>query len=360
MKKILFIICILASYFSNAQTLDGKFYQPIVPPYSWQSGWFKTNLNIPKSAATTGRDTGAIYYKLADSSLYLWTGSQWRVVSGSGGGGSQSLQSVTEIGYTTDQPVTFEFEARFLDSSGTSFYNKLKAKNLTQNNTLYLPNKSGTLATLTDLNLQNITDIGNTSTNDIIHQSGSSYVKLTNDAGYPFVESYHTADGGKFGQLFPDRLVFATSSVYKEIVHGTFSVNRTLILPDTTGTFAMAVKLNGTRYAPGATGLIDLGTISSGSSDKLTSVSSNTTVNTSYNIYLVSTPSTDVTMSINPATFYSAGTVTVLRFKKVTNNFYTVILTPTSGSIDGASSYSISLYNETITVVSDGTNLYIL
>jgi hypothetical protein len=37
-------------------------------------------LNIPKLTATSGRDTGGIRYALADSSVYVWTGSQWRRV----------------------------------------------------------------------------------------------------------------------------------------------------------------------------------------------------------------------------------------------------------------------------------------
>jgi hypothetical protein len=52
-------------------------------------------LNIPKVTATTGRDTGGIRYALADSSVYVWTGSQWRAV---GGGSIPTLQQVTTAG----------------------------------------------------------------------------------------------------------------------------------------------------------------------------------------------------------------------------------------------------------------------
>jgi hypothetical protein len=95
---VLILIILFSSLSGSSQTLDGKFYQPIVPPYSWQSGWFKTNLNIPKSAATTGRDTGAIYYKLADSSIYVWTGSQWREI----GAGVPTSRTLTINGTTYD------------------------------------------------------------------------------------------------------------------------------------------------------------------------------------------------------------------------------------------------------------------
>jgi len=112
--------------------------------------------------------------------------------------------------------------------------------------------------------LQQTTDLGNTSTNDIIRISGSNYAQLTNDAGTPYVDVFHTASGGESGQLFPYRLVFGTSSFYKEINRGSGTTTRVLNLPDTGGVFAMAVKVNGTRYPAGTTGLIDLGTISGG------------------------------------------------------------------------------------------------
>jgi hypothetical protein len=76
-------LLICASFVGKGQTVDGKLYTNFSNWYQWSGGKFNTNLNIPKVTATTGRDTGAIRYALADSSMYIWTGSQWRAVGSS-------------------------------------------------------------------------------------------------------------------------------------------------------------------------------------------------------------------------------------------------------------------------------------
>jgi hypothetical protein len=76
-------LLICASFVGKGQTVDGKLYTNFSNWYQWSGGKFNTNLNIPKITATTGRDTGAIRYALADSSMYIWTGSQWRAVGSS-------------------------------------------------------------------------------------------------------------------------------------------------------------------------------------------------------------------------------------------------------------------------------------
>jgi hypothetical protein len=76
-------LLICASFAGKGQTVDGKLYTIFNNWYQWSGGKFNTNLNIPKVTATTGRDTGAIRYALADSSMYIWTGSQWQKVGGS-------------------------------------------------------------------------------------------------------------------------------------------------------------------------------------------------------------------------------------------------------------------------------------
>lgn len=194
---ILLLIILISSFSGSAQTLDGKFYQPIVPPYSWQSGWFKLNLNIPKSAATTGRDTGAIYYKLSDSSMYVWTGSQWRQI-GSGSGGSQTLQQTTTLGNKTTDGIELVNSGLILRKSLLSY------------------------------------------------DSSVSYGPTSNWKGFSF-------DIARMSNSF--RFRFDTT---------TGTTARDYFFPDTTGVIPMAVKINGTRYAPGPTGLIDLGTISGG------------------------------------------------------------------------------------------------
>jgi hypothetical protein len=93
-KTYRFIFSILLVCFAaigKAQTIDGKLYTPFNNYYQWIGGKFNSNLNIPKVTATTGRDTGGIRYSLADSSMYVWTGSQWRQV---GGGGVAYVDSI--------------------------------------------------------------------------------------------------------------------------------------------------------------------------------------------------------------------------------------------------------------------------
>jgi hypothetical protein len=70
-------LLILLSLIGKGQTIDGKLYTNFSNWYQWSGGKFINNLNIPKVTATSGRDTGGIRYALADSSVYVWTGSQW-------------------------------------------------------------------------------------------------------------------------------------------------------------------------------------------------------------------------------------------------------------------------------------------
>jgi hypothetical protein len=81
-KYIFSILLVCFAAIGKAQTIDGKLYTPFNNYYQWIGGKFNSNLNIPKITATTGRDTGGIRYSLADSSMYVWTGSQWRQVGG--------------------------------------------------------------------------------------------------------------------------------------------------------------------------------------------------------------------------------------------------------------------------------------
>jgi len=80
--KILGFFCslILLSASVKGQTVDGVLYTNFNNYYKWRGGAFDSTLLIPNIAASIGRRPGAIYYKSADSSLYSWTGSQWRKV----------------------------------------------------------------------------------------------------------------------------------------------------------------------------------------------------------------------------------------------------------------------------------------
>lgn len=80
---LFFIFCIEGLSAWCQFVIDNRRYNIINDWYRWPGGTFTNNLNIPKVTAVSGRDSGAIRYNIPDSSMYLWTGSQWRQV-GSG------------------------------------------------------------------------------------------------------------------------------------------------------------------------------------------------------------------------------------------------------------------------------------
>jgi len=87
--------------------------------------------------------------------------------------------------------------------------------------------------------LQSVTNIDNSTTNALIHDAGSgAYVKMTNDGGNPTLETYTPSDQTS-GILQPQRLSFGNSVNYKDIIPGTITGNRTLRLPDSSGTIAL-------------------------------------------------------------------------------------------------------------------------
>ena len=88
MYKFIFSVFLLVSLGSNAQTVDGKLYTKFNNFYSWRGGLFDSVLNIPSLQATSGKRSGAMYYNTSDSSIYVWTGFQWRQLGAGGGGGS--------------------------------------------------------------------------------------------------------------------------------------------------------------------------------------------------------------------------------------------------------------------------------
>lgn len=105
-------LLILLSLIGKSQTVDGKLYTIFNNWYQWSGGKFNINLNIPKVTATTGRDTGAIRYALADSSMYVWTGSQWRAVGSSLDTTNQFLRSVSQ---PNDSTLRFQKGATLTD-----------------------------------------------------------------------------------------------------------------------------------------------------------------------------------------------------------------------------------------------------
>jgi len=95
MRKILLFICfIIAAFASKSQTIDGRTYTPFNNYYRWKGGIFDSTLLLPDGIPTTGRRPGAIRYSTSDSSIYIWSGTQWRQVDA---GGSDTLSLSNRI-----------------------------------------------------------------------------------------------------------------------------------------------------------------------------------------------------------------------------------------------------------------------
>jgi hypothetical protein len=196
-------LLILLSLIGKGQTVDGKLYTNFSNWYQWSGGKFINNLNIPKVTATTGRDTGGIRYALADSSMYVWTGSQWRQV---GGGAIPTLQQVTTAGNKT-----------------------------------------------------NVDSI-------IMYKGADNIIELVSlfdgEANYSGkITARHGGGITRFGELFYDGLRFRQSDSIV-IIRPPFIPKRNNIniyFPDTSGYLINAVVANGIKYDGNANGIADIG-----------------------------------------------------------------------------------------------------
>lgn len=88
------LLCLFSLMLVNSltgQILNGRMFTKFNNFYSWRGGMFDTVLNIPDVTATAGIRRGALRYSVADSSAYIYTGSQWlKIGSGGGVGGNDS------------------------------------------------------------------------------------------------------------------------------------------------------------------------------------------------------------------------------------------------------------------------------
>ena len=192
---ILIFICLTG----KSQTTDGVLYTNFNNYYKWRGGAFDSTLLLPTIAASIGRRPGAIYYKSSDSSVYSWTGFQWRKVGD--GASVPTLQQVTTAGNTTSDSIIFinslgEYSKLGYISAGpangrlgfinlqsnfTNQYTRINANSIYHNSfttgqkTNYFPDTSGVLTAGVRMNQNTImasqngiVDIGNTDTATVV------------------------------------------------------------------------------------------------------------------------------------------------------------------------------------------------
>jgi len=86
MFKYIFSLLLLFVVLSgNSQTINGSLYTQFNNYYKWRGGAFDSVLLLPNLTGTAGLRGGALRYNGADSSLYVYTGTQWMKIDGSGG-----------------------------------------------------------------------------------------------------------------------------------------------------------------------------------------------------------------------------------------------------------------------------------
>jgi hypothetical protein len=203
--KILGFFCslILLSVSVKGQTIDGVLYTQFNNYYKWRGGAFDSTLLLPTVTASIGRRPGALRYNTADSSVYSWTGTQWRKVGD--GAAVPTLQQVTTTGnITTDSIISPGY---IVDGVTSDF---LITEDGAGSGALALKNRQGTYA---------IVRIGNSMT-------------LKNST-------------------------LNTTALLKSETAENYQNN----LPDTTGTLSAGVKVNGITYMAGANGITDVGEI---------------------------------------------------------------------------------------------------
>ena len=107
MKRALFFLLLLISFEGFGQVKQ----KPVSYGVQYNRVQADSALRIPTVTvgiknAYAGLDTAQLYYNKSDSGVYVYTGSQWRSVGGSGS--TPSLQQVTDVGSTTTNDITLD------------------------------------------------------------------------------------------------------------------------------------------------------------------------------------------------------------------------------------------------------------
>ena len=205
--KIFAFFCslLLLAASTKGQTIDGVLYTNFNNYYKWRGGAFDSTLLIPQIAASIGRRPGALRYSTADSSVYSWTGTQWRKVGD--GASVPTLQQVTTAGNSTTDSINIKTPLNKLAVSITSF------------------DFAGAENTQGEIKLRNTFD--------------SSYLYLN----YLGIDRYFSATG------LQKQLRF-------NYIRNQYSQ---ISLPDSSGVLTQRVAINGTTYNTANNGVLDLG-----------------------------------------------------------------------------------------------------
>lgn len=247
-KFIFSILIVCLSFSANGQTVDGKLYTIFNNYYQWIGGKFNNNLNIPKIAATNGRDTGGIRYNLADSSMYIWTGSQWRAVGSSLDTSSLSNRINARVKYS-DTAAMLNPYLRKIDTASLS--NRINQK-------LNISDTAAMLANYLDYvpTLQQVTTAGNFIYGD---EEDNNFINFYKNNSL-LIGTIGNADGIEYISSFNNVSTHYSNGEIKKIQPGITGI---IYIPDSTGYATQRVKVNGITYNTTANGVVDLGTISS-------------------------------------------------------------------------------------------------
>jgi hypothetical protein len=120
----------------NSQVINGKTYTPFNNFYKWRGGAFDTTLLMPQVASPNGKRAGAVYYNTPDSTVYTWTGTQWRKIGGASennyteliGGGKLSRNAT--LNRFTIGSATYYIQGQYYTSPFTQLNGFAKTPNI--------------------------------------------------------------------------------------------------------------------------------------------------------------------------------------------------------------------------------------
>jgi hypothetical protein len=199
--KIFVLLFSLIALASHSQTINGRLYTQFNNYYKWRGGAFDSVLLLPNLTGTAGLRGGALRYNGADSSLYVYTGTQWQKIGG-GSGSTPTLQQVTDQGNSTTDSI------------------------------------------------------------NIIASSGERvgiFTKLTTGSTSGLLMLRNSFNPNIFTSYFPTYVLFNKDGYRTVLSYSNITKNNDVNIPDSSGTLPLRVKLNSTTYAPANNGTIDLG-----------------------------------------------------------------------------------------------------